>query len=131
MKLHARTIIVDKARHALTGFLLDLEQKHSLAYGEVFSCLADCASALARGMQNEEDVAVALATLGPRASKPRTEFDQALRVWVATLPRIQAEYRLTYGELLSLLGNSIASLAKYYIRHERHPDDPEKRGDEA
>ena len=67
MKLHQRTRIVDKARLEFDTFLLDLEQKHEL----------------------------------------------------------------TYGELFSMLGNAIAHLAKYQIRSERHPDDSDKKGDEA
>lgn len=66
MKIHARTLVVQKARHEFEAFLLDLEQKHEL----------------------------------------------------------------TFGELFSLLGGSIANLAKYQIRAERHPNDPDKRGDE-
>lgn len=67
MKLHSRTRVVDKARQEFETFLLDLEQKHAL----------------------------------------------------------------TFGELFSLLGSKIADLAKYQIRAERHPDDPDKKGDEA
>ena len=67
MKIHPRTAVVQQARHAFETFLLDLEQKHEL----------------------------------------------------------------TYGELFSLLGNAIANLAKYQIRAERHPDHPDKKGDEA
>jgi len=67
MKLHTRTCIVEKARHAFVTFLLELRQ----------------------------------------------------------------EYELTYGELFQLLGNAVTDLAKYQIRAERHPDDPDKRGDDA
>ena len=67
LKLHKRGTIVQKARGEFETFLLELEQKHGLTYGEVFS----------------------------------------------------------------LLGNAVANLAKYQIRDERHPDDPEKKGDEA
>jgi hypothetical protein len=67
VKLHARTPIFEKARHELTMFLLDLEEKHGLSYGEMFS----------------------------------------------------------------MLGGAISNLAKYQIRAERHPNDPDKRGDEA
>lgn len=67
MKLHQRMAIVQKARNELETFLLELEQKHELTYGEVFS----------------------------------------------------------------LLGNAVANLAKYQIRAERHPNDPDKKGDEA
>lgn len=67
MKIHPRTLIVDKARLAFDQFLLDLEQKHNLTYGEIFS----------------------------------------------------------------LLGGAVVSLAKYQIRAERHPEEPGKKGDEA
>ena len=67
MKLHPRTVVLQRARHAFETFLLELETEHEL----------------------------------------------------------------TYGELFSLLGNAVANLAKYQIRAERHPDDPDKKGDEA
>jgi hypothetical protein len=65
--------------------------------------------------------------LHPRSSvvqKARLEFDQFLF-------DLEQKHQLTYGELFSMLGNSIANLAKYQIRSERHPNDPDKRGDEA
>jgi hypothetical protein len=67
MKIHPRTLVVAEARRALVGFMLDLEKKHDL----------------------------------------------------------------TYGEMFSLYGDAIANLAKYQIRSERHPEDPDKKGDEA
>lgn len=67
MKIHKRTLIVEKAQSAFAMFLLELEQKHAL----------------------------------------------------------------TYGEMFSMFGNAIANLAKYQIRGERHPDDPDKKGDDA
>jgi len=47
------------------------------------------------------------------------------------LLELEQKYELTFGELFSILGNAIANLAKYQIRGERHPDDPDKKGDEA
>lgn len=37
---------------------------------------------------------------------------------------------LTYGELFGLMADRMAAWAKYMRREERHPGDPEKRGDE-
>ena len=54
----------------------------------------------------------------------RLEFDQ----FVLDLSQ---KHDLTYGELFSILGRSIAENAKYQIRAERHPNDPGKKGDEA
>jgi hypothetical protein len=65
--------------------------------------------------------------LHPRSNavtKARLEFDTFLL-------DLEQKYGLTYGELFSLLGNAIANLAKYQIRGERHPNDPDKKGDEA
>lgn len=67
LKTHPRTAVVDEARHAFEVFMLDLEQKHDL----------------------------------------------------------------TYGELFALLGRKITELAKSEIRAERHPDEPDKGGDDA
>ena len=38
---------------------------------------------------------------------------------------------LSYVEALQILTSAQQNLLKYMLRHERHPDDPEKRGDEA
>ena len=67
LKIHPRTMIVQKADSELARFLLDLAKKHDLTYGEIFA----------------------------------------------------------------LIGRQISEYAKYQIRTERHPDDPEKKGDEA
>lgn len=42
----------------------------------------------------------------------------------------QKKHDLTYGELFKILSLQIANYAKYAIRGERHPDDPDKKGDE-
>jgi len=44
---------------------------------------------------------------------------------------IEKKHKLTYGEMFSILGDYMQNLAKYLIRSERHPDDPDKGGDEA
>lgn len=38
---------------------------------------------------------------------------------------------LTYGEIVGLLADQLGRMAKMMRREERHPDDPDKRGDEA
>jgi hypothetical protein len=47
------------------------------------------------------------------------------------ISRIATTYGLTYGELFSILGGEVQGHAKYAIRAERHPDDPDRGGDEA
>jgi hypothetical protein len=38
---------------------------------------------------------------------------------------------LTYAEAIRILAYELAKLTKYPVRQERHPDDPEKKADEA
>lgn len=57
-------------------------------------------------------------------NQARTDLEGFLIDW-------EKKYELTYAEVFSILGDRIANIAKYAIRAERHPDDPEKRGDEA
>lgn len=63
----------------------------------------------------------------PRASI----VDEARNELELFLLNLAKKHELTYGELFSLLGNSIKNLAMYQIRRERHPNDPEKGGDDA
>lgn len=43
---------------------------------------------------------------------------------------LEKEYHLTFGEMFQIISSSMADLSKYLIRAERHPLDPEKKGDE-
>jgi len=60
----------------------------------------------------------------PIVTKARLEFDKFLL-------DLEQKHDLTFGELFTLLGSAITNLAKYQIRSERHPNDPDKKGDEA
>lgn len=44
---------------------------------------------------------------------------------------IVKKYELTYGEVFGVLSDMMTTWAKYMRRDERHPDDPDKGGDEA
>jgi hypothetical protein len=43
--------------------------------------------------------------------------------------RAVTKHDITYGELFSILAGEMAGWAKYAIREERHPDDPDTPGD--
>lgn len=43
----------------------------------------------------------------------------------------QQKHDLTFGETFKILAEMMERDAKYMIRQERHPDDPDARGDEA
>ena len=45
--------------------------------------------------------------------------------------KIIQERKLTHAEVTSILAQEILSWNKYAIRAERHPGDPDKKGDEA
>ena len=63
---------------------------------------------------------------------PRTAvIQQARHAFETLLLDLEQKYELTYGELFSMLGHAIANNAKYQIRAERHPNDPDKKGDET
>lgn len=56
---------------------------------------------------------------------------QASNELAAKLNELEQTHSLTYGEMFSMLAERMANLAKYLIREERHPENPDKRGDEA
>lgn len=63
---------------------------------------------------------------------PRTLIVQAARLeFDRFLIDLEQKHDLTHGELFSLLGHAVATLANHQVRSERHPEDPERQGDEA
>lgn len=63
----------------------------------------------------------------PRAcavQKARIEFDQLLL-------DLEQRHQLSCGEIFSILGNAMTHYAKSLIQMERHPRNPNKKGDEA
>lgn len=152
MKLHKRSLVVQKARYAFEAFLLELETDYALTYGELFSLLGNAVANLAKYQIRAErhpDLCSPIVTAArlkfdkllleqkhdpirserypdpssPIATAARLEFDKFLL-------DLEQKHDLTFGELFTILGNATANLAKYQIRAERHPDDPDKRGDE-
>lgn len=49
----------------------------------------------------------------------------------SALGAIIEKHDLTFGEIFAILSDEMRTWAKYAIRGERHPEDPEKRGDET
>ncbi len=63
---------------------------------------------------------------------PRSQVVAQAQVDLSTaMAKILRERELTHYEVTSILAHEILSWNKYAIRAERHPDDPEKQGDEA
>lgn len=58
-------------------------------------------------------------------------LDSTGEEFLTELKAVEKEYELTAGESLRILLDAAAGEVKYMIRHERHPNDPDKKGDEA
>lgn len=68
--------------------------------------------------------------LGPE--HPRTRLvDDAEREMQSAVFTIVKRHDLTIIETLRILSTASATLVKYALRRERHPDDPEKGADDA
>ena len=59
-----------------------------------------------------------------RVQKAKLKLNEA--VW-----NVIKDYDLTYMEIIGILSDETRTVIKYGIRHERHPRDPDKKGDEA
>lgn len=53
----------------------------------------------------------------------RVEFTELLLNWIK-------KHDLTYMEMIGILAGEIEGMVKFGIRLERHPNDPDKKGDE-
>jgi hypothetical protein len=55
--------------------------------------------------------------------KADLEFREFFNQW-------QRRHDLTHGETIRILAQAIDTEGRYMVRQERHPDDPDKKGDE-
>ena len=66
-------------------------------------------------------------SLHPRyfiVGKAKVEFTEAVE-------KIVAKHDLTIAEVISMVAEYLSTYAKYRIRAERHPNNPDKGGDES
>lgn len=131
MKEHRRVTSYRSASAAFGTSYLALLNQPDLDYEDLFSVLVERLDALTGGMRLHKSVEKALATPCTIVPKRRPHLSRALGAWREAMILIQRDWELTYGEWMSLLGNQLASLSKYLIRAERHPNDPDKPGDLA
>jgi hypothetical protein len=132
MKQHERTPMVNKARGDVIDAFMKLEKNHSLkTYEGLLLLLGDRLGAITSGFHHRKTVEKALEEQPSYEIKRNEKLRAALWDWRDDLIRLQQLHDLTYGEWFSVLGGEIAGLAKYLIRTERHPNDPDKGGDIA
>lgn len=63
---------------------------------------------------------------------PRTQIVERAKVELAlAVVDLAAKYDLTDAELVRILAQSLDERGRALVRDERHPDDPDKKGDEA
>lgn len=63
---------------------------------------------------------------------PRTRIVQKAELEIGdAISGAIKEHELTFAEIQQILATQQLRWLKYALRHERHPDDPDKGGDEA
>jgi hypothetical protein len=71
--------------------------------------------------------------LHPRVKMVKKAELKLLDIFIKGIEEIDKSYDLTYGEYLRIITNVFSGelnmIAKYMIREERHPNDPDKKGD--
>jgi hypothetical protein len=70
------------------------------------------------------EAAVRIHPRTPVVEKAELEIGEAVR-------EVVKRHELTFIELQQILATTQLKWLKYALRHERHPDDPDKGGDEA
>lgn len=121
MKLHERTLPVQRAEIELRNKLWDILSELALGYAEMTTAVASVQADVARRI----DLISLPDGLNPWASIPGySQVSSAVAV-------AQVQFGLTDAEVLGALADYQGRLAKYMLRAERHPDDPERGADEA
>lgn len=118
MSLHKRYFPVARATNLLALTLLKIEQRRKLSIGKVLEIL----------------LAIAIETNKADTCKDRQEpkgLDAAGKEFLKEIKLAEEEHGFTQGESLRFLLEQAINTNKYAIRLERHPNDPDKKGDEA
>lgn len=121
MRLHERTLPVQRAEIELRGKLWDIVEELDLGYAEMTVAVASVQADVARRI----DLISQPDGLNPWASIPGySQVSHAVAV-------AQTQFGLTDVEALSALADFQGRLAKYMLRAERHPGHPERKAEEA
>lgn len=116
-RLHPRYFKVTEARLDFTKILLKAEEKHDLSINAIVEIL----------------LLIAIETNKVETLKDRKDpdLDEIGMVIYRELVAQEKTHGLTPAESVKNLLDVASSTHKYAIRLERHPDDPDKKGDEA
>lgn len=118
LRLHPRYFPVAEATNGLALRFLKIEERCKLSMEKVMEIL----------------LAIATETNKSENCKDRKDpkgLDEAGKELLQELKQTEEKYGLTQGETMRFLLDQAMNMNKYLIRHERHPNDPDKKGDEA
>lgn len=118
MQLHPRYFKVAEATNSLRLTFLKIEERLDLTIDRVIGILLQ----------------IAMETNKVDALKDRKHpigLDAVGEEFFRELKMTEEKYELTQGESLKILLNAAANESNYVVRLERHPNDPDKKGDEA
>lgn len=118
LQLHPRYFKFREASNSLLLTFLKIEEREDLTIDKVIGILLEIAS--------DTNKALDLKHRGG----PFT-LDAIGEEFLTEIKKVEKQYELTQGETLKILLEAAADQAKYLIRYERHPNDPDKKGDEA
>lgn len=115
VRLHERTLPVQRSEIELRSKFWDIVEELDLGYAEMTVVVAAVQADVARRIDEQ------LPQAGPDG------YSQvASAVAVAKM-----QFGLTDVEILGVLADFQGRLAKYMLRAERHPDEPDRKADEA
>lgn len=118
LQLHPRYFKVREASNTITLSFLKIEERRKATMDKPIKAF----------------LAIAAETIKATSLKKRKTpdgLDALGKEFLKELMLIEEKYELTQGESLKILLESASDMVKYVIRHERHPNDPDKKGDEA
>jgi antitoxin component of RelBE/YafQ-DinJ toxin-antitoxin module len=118
LRLHPRYFTVAEATNTLRLTFLKIEERLDLTIDRVIGILLQIATETNKAEElKDRNYPIGLDEVGE-------EFFKELK-------KTEEKYGLTQGESLRILLEATANEVKYLIRHERHPNNPDKKGDEA
>ncbi len=119
LRVHPRYFIVTEAKIALDMAVIRIEEKYDLDIEQVLSILLQIATETNK-VPTCKDRAPLMRGLAP--------YEKELLDIVVEL---EAKHELTTAESIKNLLEAAQNVNKYAIRIDRHPNDPNKKGDEA
>jgi hypothetical protein len=121
VRLHERTLPVQRAENELRAKLWSIVKEFDLGYAEMMTVVASVQADVARCVESSSS------RDGHRLQMSIPGYSQVS----AAVAVAQMHYGLTDVEALVALVDFQGRLVKYMLRAERYPDEPDRKADEA